>query len=256
MKFILMLMFLVGCAYQLGATLLARDFSRRRPKKSKGYPRFSQVKPLREVAQASLKSIESFLALPEQQERDFYVCSPHPVPEEWVSRWDRVTWLRLKAEPGGNGKAATLALGQRYWSGDIFVISDADMVCDEGYLKAVLGEFEDPEVGAVTCLYRGKGGWGPGSVLESLCILDFSSSVLVAEKTEGVKFAMGSTLAVRREVLEQIGGFEGLSEYLADDFQLGYRTAKRGWKVALAPTVLDTNLGTPGWRDALQHRRQ
>lgn len=254
MKIVLMLLILVGCAYQIVATLLARDFSRRRPRESKAYPRFSQVKPLKEVAPASLESIESFLVLPEQQERDFYICSRHPVPEEWVSRWDQVTWLRLKAEQGGNGKAATLALGQRYWSGDIFVISDADMVCDEQYLQAVLGEFEDPEVGAVTCLYRGIGGSGPGSVLESLCILDFSSSVLVAEKTEGVKFAMGSTMAVRREVLEQVGGFESLAEYLADDFQLGYRAAKKGWKVALAPTVLDTDLGAPGWRDALQHQ--
>lgn len=254
MKTILMMLFLAGCAYQILATVLSREFSRRRPRAGGKIPRFCQVKPLREAAPSSLAAMETFLTLPQQEDRDFYVCSSQPVCEEWASQWDRVTWLRLKAEPGGNGKAATLALGQKYWSGDIFVISDADMVCGEDYLEAVLGEFQDPEVGAVTCLYRGLGSAGPGAVLESLCILDFSSSVLVAEKTEGIKFAMGSTMAVRREVLEQIGGFEGLSEYLADDFQLGFRAASRGWKVALAPTVLDTDLGAPGWRSALQHQ--
>lgn len=228
MKLLLLLLFAAGCGYQIVATVLAREFSRRRPVTAEKKLRFSQIKPVREASTETLRAMESFLSLPRQEGRDFYVCSRDPAPEAWTEQWPQVTWLRLVADADArNGKAATLALGQKYWSGEIFIVSDADMVCRLDYLDAVLGEFEDPSVGAVTCLYRGVGRVTPGSILESLCILDFSSSVLVAEKTEGVKFAMGSTLAVRREVLEEIGGFEALEAYLADDFQLGFRASQK-----------------------------
>jgi ceramide glucosyltransferase len=254
-KLLWLLLFVASCGYQIVATVLAREFARRKPLKKKDGLRFSQIKPVREVSTDTLTAMESFLSIPGHEDRDFYVCSAHPAPEIWTKRWPQVTWLRLAAgKDARNGKAATLALGQKYWSGEIFIVSDADMVCGPDYLEAVLGEFQDPRVGAVTCLYRGGGPLSSGSILESLCILDFSSSVLVAERTEGVGFAMGSTMAIRREVLEEIGGFEALEPYLADDFQLGFRTAAKGWKVALAPTVLDTNLGAPSFRDALAHQ--
>lgn len=255
MKLLCLLLFAASCGYQLLATILAKEFSRRRPVEGRREHRFSQIKPVRDVSSETLAAMETFLSLPGQQSRDFYICSRHPAPELWTRRWPQVTWLRLRAdEEARNGKAATLALGQKYWSGEIFIISDADMVCAPDYLEAVLGEFEDPKVGAVTCLYRGRGAGSMGALLENLCILDFSSSVLVAEKTEGVGFAMGSTMAIRREALEQIGGFEALEPFLADDFQLGNKTARAGWRVALAPTILDTQLGKPGLASALSHQ--
>jgi ceramide glucosyltransferase len=254
-KLVWLFLFIASCAYQIVATVLARGFARRQPRKREKSLRFSQIKPVREVSAETLVAIESFLEVPDQEGRDFYICSRYPAPEIWTKKWPQVTWLRLVAGAAArNGKAATLALGQKYWSGEVFVISDADMVCAPDYLEAVLGEFRDPEVGAVTCLYRGSGPVSIGSLLESLCILDFSSSVLVAERTEGMGFAMGSTMAIRREVLEEIGGFEALEPYLADDFQLGFRTVGKGWSVALAPTVLDTNLGSPSLREALAHQ--
>lgn len=205
---------------------------------------------------SSLTCVETFLQAASNSEHDVYICSPEKAPSEWLERWPQVTWLRLQAEQTQNGKAATLALGQRYWSGDIFVISDADMLCSCDYLEAVLGEFSDAEVGVVTCLYRGQGSRSIGALLESLCILDFSASILVAERTEGIAFAMGSTMAVRREVLEAVGGFDALKPYLADDFQLGNQAVKKGWKVALAPTVLHTQLGAPGLKEALIHQHR
>ena len=216
------------------------------------------MKPLRKVTSSSLRSVETFLRAESDSSHDFYICSPEQAPGEWLEKWPQVTWLRLQAEQNQNGKAATLALGQRYWSGEIFVISDADMLCSTDYLEAVLGEFSDPQVGVVTCLYRGgaKGDRGAGALLESLCMLDFSASILVAEKSEGIAFAMGSTMAIRREVLEAIGGFDALTPYLADDFQLGNQAAKKGWRVALAPTVLHTQVGAPSLKEALLHQHR
>lgn len=256
MKIVFLLLFLVSCCYQVAATVFAGAFGRRAKKPMPPRTRFCQVKPIHRVASATLQNVETFLSCRHASEGDFYVCSGAPVPPEWSAAHPEVTWLRLRASQRQNGKAATLAQGEAIWSGDIFVVSDADMRCPPDYLEAVLGEFADPEVGVVTCLYRGVSDApaAPGSLLECLCILDFASSVLVAEKTERIAFAMGSTMAIRRETLEQIGGFRALEPYLADDFQLGRRAAALGWKVNLAPIVLETDIGRPNWSQAWSHQ--
>ena len=93
-----------------------------------------------------------------------------------------------------------------------------------------MAPLSDPEVGLVTCLYRGIANETLGSRLESLGIsTDFSAGVLVAQLVEsGIKFGLGSTLAFRRRDLQAIGGFESLVDYLADDYQLGSRIAGVG----------------------------
>ena len=211
---------------------------------------------MRTPESSTLENIERFVGSCGAVDHDVYLCSTRPGPVEWLESRPQFTWLRVEADQSLNGKAATLSESQRYWSGDLFVVSDADMLCEPDYLDAVLGEFSDPEVGVVTCLYRSEGekGLRSGSVLERLCIQDFAASALVAERTEGIAFCFGSTMAVRREVLEQIGGFEALVPYLADDYQLGYRAVRKGWKVALAPTVLATDLGKPTFRQAWEHQ--
>jgi ceramide glucosyltransferase len=40
-------------------------------------------------------------------------------------------------------------------------------------------------------------------------------------------------MAVRREALESVGGFESLADYLADDYQLGNKIHLAGWQIAL-----------------------
>lgn len=187
---------------------------------------------------------------------DVYLLSAAKGPADWLEQHRRATWLRLKAEQGQNGKAATLALSQPYLSGEIFVVSDADMWARPDYLARVLSEFQEAEVGVVTCLYRstepGLGDWC--HLLEALCILDFSASVLVARRTEGISFAMGSTMAVRRQALEEIGGFGALVPYLADDYQLGHKAHQAGWKIALASTILETEPPKGELVKALSHQ--
>lgn len=219
--------------------------------------RFCQAKPIHgEPSRRTLEAIETFLHQDGVGEHDVYLLSHASGPEEWLSQRPEATWLRLQAEQSQNGKAATLARATSYLSGEIFVVSDADMWAPPDYLSRVLAEFDDPKVGVVTCLYRSTpprvGDWC--HLFESLCILDFSASVLVARRTEGIRFAMGSTMAVRRQTLEEIGGFQALVPYLADDFQLGYKASQAGWKVALASTVLQTEPPTGALVKALSHQ--
>lgn len=128
-------------------------------------------------------------------------------------------------------------------AGDVVVVSDDDIRVGPDYLVRALLPFRDPAVGAVTCLYvcRAAPTW-PAAV-EALAVnVDFAPAVLVARRLFGVKFALGASLAIRRQVLTDVGGFAAVGDYLADDYQLGRLVLGRGFKVALAPYVVENTL--------------
>jgi len=116
--------------------------------------------------------------------------------------------------------------------------------------------FARAEVGMVTCPYRGIAARTLGSRLESLGIsTDFIAGVLTARQIEGgIHFALGSTLAMSRAALEAIGGLRPLVDYLADDFELGYRIAKAGYEVVLADIVVETHLPAYSFREFFDHQ--
>jgi ceramide glucosyltransferase len=144
---------------------------------------------------------------------------------------------------GPNGKVSNLVHALAYARFDHFIVNDSDITVPPDYLRRVMAPFADPQVGMVTCLYRGISGKTLGSRLESIGIsTDFSAGVLAARMLQGVKFGLGSTLAMRRLDLEQIGGFESLVDYLADDYQLGARIAATGKRVVVSEIVVDHHL--------------
>jgi len=138
---------------------------------------------------------------------------------------------------------------------DYLIVNDSDIRVEKDYLRRIAREFSDPTVGMVTCLYRGIAGRTLGSKLEGIGIsTDFSAGVLAARQIEGIRFALGSTLAFPRKALDAIGGFEPLVDYLADDFELGARIAKRGFEVRLSDIVVDHHLPDYSLRTFLQHQ--
>lgn len=144
---------------------------------------------------------------------------------------------------GTNIKVSNLAQMLPEASYEHLLVNDSDIFVEPDYLRRVLAPLADPASGLVTCLYRGIPSDTLGSRLESLGIsTDFCPGVLVARRIEGIKFGLGSTLAFRRRDLQTIGGFEGLADYLADDYQLGYRIASLGLKVELSHVVVETFL--------------
>jgi ceramide glucosyltransferase len=120
----------------------------------------------------------------------------------------------------------------------------------------VMSPFVRPEVGMVTCPYRGIAANTLGSRLESIGIsTEFIAGVLVARQIEhGIHFALGSTLAASRKALDAIGGLEPLVDYLADDFELGFRIANAGYEVVLADVVVETHLPAYNLRQFFDHQ--
>ncbi|MGH9616874.1 MAG: bacteriohopanetetrol glucosamine biosynthesis glycosyltransferase HpnI [Acidobacteriaceae bacterium] len=124
---------------------------------------------------------------------------------------------------------------------DFFIVSDSDVRVDRNYVRKVMAPFADPKVGAVTCLYRGvavQGGFWSRIEAAGMSV-EMSAGVLVAEMMEGMKFALGPTMAIRRSCLKEIGGFLPMAEYCSDDFLLGQWVAQRGHTVVLSRHVID-----------------
>src|SRR5579864_3056633 len=136
------------------------------------------------------------------------------------------------------------------------LVNDSDIHVPADYLQRVMEHFRRPRVGLVTCFYRGIAGKTLGSRLEALGISgEFMGGVLVARYIEGgLHFALGSTLAVSRKTLADIGGFAAMLDYLADDFELGCRVARAGCEVVLTDVVVETFLPDYSFGEFLEHQ--
>ncbi len=142
---------------------------------------------------------------------------------------------------GTNTKVSNLAQMLPHATYEHILVNDSDIRVRPDYLRRVMAPLQHPGVGLVTTLYRGIAGKTLASKLEAIGIsTDFSAGVLTARLIEGgVHFALGSTLALRKKVLQSIGGFETLVDYLADDFELGLRVSAAGLKVLISDVVVD-----------------
>jgi ceramide glucosyltransferase len=164
--------------------------------------------------------------------------------------------VRCERILGANGKVSTLAQLAAVAKYEYLLVNDSDIRVEREYLRTVIGEIQQPDVGLVTCLYRGVPAATLGSRLESLGIsTDFSAGVLVARQLEdGLHFGLGSTLAFRKSELEAIGGFETIADYLADDYELGRRIAAQNLSVALSRSVVDSFLPAYDFSQFLSHQ--
>jgi ceramide glucosyltransferase len=164
---------------------------------------------------------------------------------------------------GTNGKVSTLAQLARHARFEILLINDSDITVGPHYLERIVSCFvtapQDagkPPVGLVTALYRGHAHGTLASRLEALGIAtDFIPGVLLSKWIEGgLHYGLGSTLAVRREALEKAGGLMALVDQLADDYEMGVRVARAGYRVALSTEAVETSVPAYAWRGFFDHQ--
>ena len=135
------------------------------------------------------------------------------------------------------------------------IIVDSDIRVEPDYLRRVMSELSQAGVGLVTCLYRAAEAPDFGARLEAVGITgEFAAGVLMARMLEGVKFALGSTMATTRTRLAAVGGFPALKDYLADDFMLGNLIAAQGHEVRLSHTVVETAMAPVGFTGMMRHQ--
>jgi ceramide glucosyltransferase len=136
---------------------------------------------------------------------------------------------------GSNRKVNNLALMAREAQHEFLIQSDGDVRVGPNYLREMVAPFTDNTVGVASCFYRGIAEPNLGAELEAVgAASDFFAGALVAEWMEGITFALGASVATTKCWLAKIGGYEALTNLLADDYELGNRVHKAGGKVLLS----------------------
>jgi ceramide glucosyltransferase len=157
--------------------------------------------------------------------------------------------------PYPNAKVFSLDRMLAEAANDLVVMSDSDIRVTPSLLRTIAAEFQDPKLGVATCPYRAVAGPSFWSRLEAIGMnTDFLAGILVARMLEGMKFAVGPTIAARRKALESIGGFGRLKDYLAEDFVMGKFAAEAGHGVILSSYVIEHHIGASDFRRNAAHR--
>jgi ceramide glucosyltransferase len=181
-----------------------------------------------------------------------------PVAEKIITEFSGRISARLintGESPIPNAKAFSLNRMVREANYDVLVMSDSDVRVTPSLLSHLAQELQDAHVGLISCPYRAVPGKSLWSRLEAIGMnTELLGGVMVARMIEGMRFALGCTVAVRRSVLEDMGGFGYLQEFLAEDFVIGQRAAELGHGVLLSSYVIEHRIGSQGMMHNLGHR--
>ncbi|MGH9595412.1 MAG: glycosyltransferase [Edaphobacter sp.] len=215
-------------------------------------PPVSVLKPLHGTEPGLERNIESFFEQ-EYPEFELLFCARHDTDEGLLlaqrvgARYPEVDARYVTCgEPTPqfhNAKVYSLAKLDSVAKHDLFITSDADVRVKKDYLRRMVQNLKDPRMGLASCVYLGTTDRGAEAGLMSQLdavgkSVEMTSGVLVADMLEGTKFALGASMAVRKESFEKAGGFEELGQFYADDFVLGNRLAAQGVGVRMATHVI------------------
>jgi ceramide glucosyltransferase len=164
--------------------------------------------------------------------------------------------LVLTGEPPyPNAKVYSLERMLATAGNDLLVMSDSDIRVTPDLLRTIAAEFQDAHLGVATCPYRAVPGESFWSRLEATGMnTDFWGSAVVARMLEGMRFAVGPTIAARRGALQAMGGFARVKDYLAEDFVIGKFAAEAGHGVILSSYVIEHHIGSATLQQNVEHR--
>jgi ceramide glucosyltransferase len=249
-------------AYSLLTVMAAARYRAAQPVAPGGRPAISILKPLAGAEEGLEANLRSFF---EQDYAEFEILlavrSPDdpaiPVVEALRARYGAVpSSLIVTGEPPyANAKVYSLDRMLAAAHYDLLVMADSDVRVTPDLLATIAAEFADPRVALATCPYRAVPGRSWWSTLEAMTLnTDFLAGVLVARLLEGMKFALGPTIAARRATLAHIGGFDAVKDFLAEDFVMGKLAAKLGDRVILSAYVIEHRIGALPFIANLKHR--
>jgi len=213
---------------------------------SSSLPPVTIFKPVHGMEEQLAANLESFF---QQDYPDYEVIfgvrdADNPaakVAEEIRARYPRVPSRMIVSGPPAwpNAKVFSLAKMIAASSRSYFIISDSDVRVASDFLRNTIPPLLDSKTGLVTCMYRGIPAADFWSSLEALGLsVEMSSGVMVADMMEGMRFALGPAMAVRRDAIDAIGGISVVADYYSDDFELGNRIWAKGYKVILSHHIV------------------
>lgn len=250
--------------YYLAVLVAAARFSRRRYSilAQKFCPPISILKPVRGLDRESYENYASFCRQ-EYPTFEILFCVGErgdpavPVIEKIIADFpERTIRLLIGSQALGiSDKVNKLCRLVREAQHEIILISDSDVRVDPKFLHVIGKCFRDPQVGGVTCLYRGLSDGSMASDFEALGnSTDFAPGVLVAWLLGDLDFMLGAVMATTKEQLVEIGGFESIANHLSDDYELGNRIANSGYRVELSDSPVCIVYPEQDFPSALRHQ--
>lgn len=155
---------------------------------------------------------------------------------------------------GTNRKVSNLINMSAHATGEVLVLADSDITAPRDHLRRVIAALEKPGVGVVTCAYFGLPRAGLWSKLAAMDLsYRFLPSIAVGVSLGLARPCMGSTIALRRETLARIGGFEALADLLADDYAIGEAVRGQGLASVVAPVLVGHNCAESSLAEVFAH---
>src|SRR5271166_2665960 len=236
----------------------SRYFRQPSPSPSPSFtPPISILKPIRGLDPDAAENLASFCRL-DYPEYEIVFCVD-PGDEAVLSVLAKLTAdfpkckIRILYGSGRvatNDKVAKLARLVSEAAHEVVVISDSDVRVRPDYLRRLTAPLRDPKVGAVTCFYVPTQLTTWIDHLQSVGMMsDFYAGVLVAWQLDGVKFALGPTIATTRARLNDFGGYQAIENRPADDLLVGRLIAEQGYEVKLLPYSVLTVADYDSMRD-------
>ena len=181
------------------------------------YPDFEVVFGARDPSNEAVRVVEAL----QRQYPQVKSCVVYSGPPQWP-----------------NAKVFSLDKMIAATTNDLLVISDSDVEVSPGFLRNIVPPLLEPKNGLLTCLYRGVPARSFWSSLEALGMsVEMTSGVITADMMEGMRFALGAVIALRRDALNAIGGMISASDYYSDDFVLGNSVWAAGYNVVLSSYI-------------------
>ena len=210
-------------------------------------PKISILKPVEGAGPNTYEAFASFCRLDYPGDVEIIIGTIRPddpivtivqrLQSEFPARKIQLVFAELK---GANRKTSIMEAMWKKASGQFLFFSDADVTAPKNYLRDVVPHFAQSNVGCLTCLPRGIEARTVGGKMIALHYgFNYLPQWMLAQRTTGIHFAIGHTMAVPRAALEKIAGFKNFLNHLADDYELGHRISELGLKVIVPPLLLD-----------------
>lgn len=254
---------LSGGAYAVAATVLTKRVLKRRPDpKPLAFPPVTILKPLYGTEPGLERALASFLNqhYPAPVQVVFGLHAADDPARAIITRIQRsfpgrdIAGVIDGSRHGSNAKVSNLVNMMAAAKYDVLVLADSDIAASGPYLRDVVAALDRPGVGAVSCLYTGIGMAGFWSALAAMGVsYQFLPNAALGIGAGLAHPAMGSTIALTRETLTAIGGFEAFADYLADDFEIGRAVRVKGLAIAYPPLTVAHQMSERSLAELLSH---
>ena len=245
----MMIVALAALSFSIAYTIFAATrliLFRRHSKKTAAIPAVTIAKPLCGLEADLEENLRSFCQQDYPAYEVIFAVASEDDPAAAAARRvmrSGIDTLVIAPPGAANQKVNSLIAIERRAKYPILVVADSDIRVQRDYLRMIVASFADATVGGVTAVYAGRPIPTAAARLGAMYINQaFLPSVLVGTAIQRLDFFLGATMAVRRDALQAIGGFEALAHDLADDYRLGQRLRKRGYEIRLADVIVETTV--------------